>query len=145
MLKEEVDEEDVALVVAKWTGIPVSRMLEGEMQKLVTMEERLGMRVIGQERIYAVGDCVSFAGPKLGHMAVRQAEVAATNLAEEIDGHEPVSHYDHEMRLVIDESGSDSIYLHKDIWTDEPATVRQGRFWSWAKRVQQRYWEMSHS
>ena len=103
------------------------------------------MRVIGQERIYAVGDCVSFAGPKLGHMAVRQAEVAATNLAEEIDGHEPVSHYDHEMTLVIDERGSDSIYLHKDIWTDEPATVRQGRFWSWAKRVQQRYWEMSHS
>lgn len=103
------------------------------------------MRVIGQERIYAVGDCVSFAGPKLGHMAVRQAEVAATNLAAEIDGHEPLSHYDHEMRLVIDESGNDSIYLHKDIWTDEPATVRQGRFWSWAKRVQQRYWEMSHS
>src|SRR5690349_24640122 len=42
MLKEEVDEEDVAEVVAKWTGIPVSRMLEGEMQKLVTMEDRLG-------------------------------------------------------------------------------------------------------
>jgi ATP-dependent Clp protease ATP-binding subunit ClpB len=41
MLKEEVDEEDVAEVVAKWTGIPVSKMLEGEMQKLVTMEERL--------------------------------------------------------------------------------------------------------
>jgi sulfide:quinone oxidoreductase len=103
------------------------------------------MRVIGQERIYAVGDCVSFAGPKMGHMAVRQAEVAAANLAAEIDGHEPVSHYDHEMRLVIDESGSDSIYLHKDIWTGEPAIVRQGRFWSWAKRVQQRYWEISHS
>ena len=41
MLKEEVDEEDVAQVVAKWTGIPVSKMLEGEMQKLLTMEERL--------------------------------------------------------------------------------------------------------
>ena len=49
MLKEEVDEEDVAEVVAKWTGIPVSKMLEGEMQKLVTMEERLSKRVIGQE------------------------------------------------------------------------------------------------
>jgi ATP-dependent Clp protease ATP-binding subunit ClpB len=49
MLKEEVDEEDVAVIVAKWTGIPVSRMLEGEMQKLVTMEGRLGLRVIGQE------------------------------------------------------------------------------------------------
>jgi len=49
MLKEEVDEEDVAVIVAKWTGIPVSRMLEGEMHKLVTMEGRLGLRVIGQE------------------------------------------------------------------------------------------------
>ena len=53
MLKEEVDEEDVAEVVAKWTGIPVSRMLEGEMQKLVTMEGRLGQRVIGQEEALA--------------------------------------------------------------------------------------------
>src|SRR5882724_11608205 len=48
MLKEEVDEEDVAQVVAKWTGIPVSKMLEGELQKLVTMEERLSKRVIGR-------------------------------------------------------------------------------------------------
>ena len=53
MLKEEVDEEDVATIVAKWTGIPVSRMLEGEMQKLVTMEDRLGLRVIGQEEALA--------------------------------------------------------------------------------------------
>jgi len=53
MLKEEVDEEDVATIVAKWTGIPVTRMLEGEMQKLVTMEDRLGNRVIGQEEALA--------------------------------------------------------------------------------------------
>jgi len=59
MLKEEVDEEDVAQVVAKWTGIPVSKMLEGEMQKLVTMEERLGERVIGQEEaLTAVANAV---------------------------------------------------------------------------------------
>jgi ATP-dependent Clp protease ATP-binding subunit ClpB len=59
MLKEEVDEEDVAEVVAKWTGIPVSKMLEGEMQKLVTMEERLAKRVIGQdEALKAVADAV---------------------------------------------------------------------------------------
>jgi len=59
MLKEEVDEEDVAEVVAKWTGIPVSKMLEGEMQKLVTMEDRLGKRVIGQEEaLKAVADAV---------------------------------------------------------------------------------------
>ena len=103
------------------------------------------MRVAGPERIYAVGDCVNFDGPKMGHMAVRQAEVAALNLAAEIQGREPVSHYQHEMRFVIDAVGSESLYLHKDLWADEPATVRQGRFWSWAKRVQQRYWEVSHS
>jgi ATP-dependent Clp protease ATP-binding subunit ClpB len=59
MLKEEVDEEDVAEVVAKWTGVPVSKMLEGEMQKLVTMEERLRNRVIGQdEALTAVANAV---------------------------------------------------------------------------------------
>ena len=49
MLKEEVDEEDVAKIVSKWTGIPVSKMLEGEVQKLVTMEDRLRERVVGQD------------------------------------------------------------------------------------------------
>ncbi len=49
MLKEEVDEEDIAEVVAKWTGIPVSRMLESEKEKLLHMEERLHQRVIGQD------------------------------------------------------------------------------------------------
>jgi len=49
MLKEEVDEEDVARVVSKWTGIPVSKMLEGEMAKLVKMEDRLRERVVGQD------------------------------------------------------------------------------------------------
>jgi ATP-dependent Clp protease ATP-binding subunit ClpB len=48
MLKEEVDEEDIARIVSKWTGIPVAKMLEGEVQKLVHMEERLRRRVIGQ-------------------------------------------------------------------------------------------------
>ncbi|MEP6923744.1 MAG: ATP-dependent chaperone ClpB [Pyrinomonadaceae bacterium] len=59
MLKEEVDEEDVADVVARWTGVPVSKMLEGEMQKLVTMEDRLRHRVIGQdEALIAVSNAV---------------------------------------------------------------------------------------
>jgi ATP-dependent Clp protease ATP-binding subunit ClpB len=49
MLKEEVDEEDIARIVSKWTGIPVSKMLEGEVKKLVHMEERLRQRVIGQD------------------------------------------------------------------------------------------------
>jgi len=49
MLKDEVDEEDIAEVVAKWTGIPVARLMESEIQKLVKMEERLHQRVVGQE------------------------------------------------------------------------------------------------
>lgn len=58
-LKEEVTEEDVAEVVAKWTGVPVSKMLEGEMQKLVSMESNLRKRVIGQdEALEAVANAV---------------------------------------------------------------------------------------
>ncbi|MBE0426761.1 MAG: ATP-dependent chaperone ClpB [Nitrospirae bacterium] len=59
MLKEEVDEEDIAEVVSKWTGIPVSRMLEGEVQKLLHMDERLKQRVVGQdEAIEALSNAV---------------------------------------------------------------------------------------
>ena len=59
MLKEEVDEEDIAEVVAKWTGIPVSSLLEGEVEKLIHMEERLHRRVVGQdEAIEAVANAV---------------------------------------------------------------------------------------
>src|ERR1700676_3197187 len=59
MLKEEVDEEDIAGVVSKWTHIPVSRLMEGEVQKLIHMEERLHQRVIGQdEAINAVSNAI---------------------------------------------------------------------------------------
>ena len=54
MLKDEVDEEDIAKIVSKWTGIPVSRMLEGEVKKLVQMEDRLRDRVIGQDAALSV-------------------------------------------------------------------------------------------
>jgi len=59
MLKEEVDAEDVAEVVANWTGIPVARMMESDVQKLIHMEERLSQRVIGQEEgIHAVSSAL---------------------------------------------------------------------------------------
>jgi ATP-dependent Clp protease ATP-binding subunit ClpB len=59
MLKEEVDEEDIARIVSRWTGIPVSKMLEGEVKKLVNMEDRLRQRVIGQdEALSRVSDAV---------------------------------------------------------------------------------------
>src|SRR4029077_9707215 len=59
LIKEEVDEEDIAEVVARWTGVPVSRLLEGEVQKLSHLEEHLHKRVIGQdEAVTAVSDAV---------------------------------------------------------------------------------------
>ncbi len=59
MLKEEVDEEDVADVVSKWTGVPVSRLMEGEIQKLIAMEQNLHLRVVGQDTaITAVANAI---------------------------------------------------------------------------------------
>ncbi|MGA7158446.1 MAG: ATP-dependent chaperone ClpB [Acidobacteriaceae bacterium] len=59
LLKEEVDEEDIAKIVSKWTGIPVAKMLEGEVEKLTQMEQRLGERVIGQEEaLVAVANAI---------------------------------------------------------------------------------------
>ncbi|TAJ07381.1 MAG: ATP-dependent chaperone ClpB [Nitrospirae bacterium] len=59
LLKEEVDEEDIALVVSRWTGIPVTRLMEGEMEKLLKLEDLLHQRVIGQdEAVRAVADAV---------------------------------------------------------------------------------------
>lgn len=101
------------------------------------------MKVIGMDRMYAVGDCVNFSGPKMGHLAVHQAEVAAANLAAEIAGHPPVVHYDHDLMAIIDIDG-ESIFFHKDLWADEPSSIRHGRFWSWAKRIHDQYWRATH-
>lgn len=103
------------------------------------------MRVLGAERMYAVGDAVYFSGPKMGHMAVRQAEVAAENLAAEIEGRAPSAQYEHELALVVDEGGKDTIYLRKSLWEEGEKTVARGRFWGWAKRVQEKYFQAQHS
>ena len=74
MLTEEVTEEDVAEVVAKWTGIPVSRLMEGEVEKLIHMEERLHERVIGQdEAIEAVAGALRRARAGLSTPTSRSA------------------------------------------------------------------------
>jgi ATP-dependent Clp protease ATP-binding subunit ClpB len=66
MLKEEMDEEDIAEVVSRWTGIPVSRLMEGEVQKLLHMEERLRQRVVAQEEaIRAVSNAIRHAQANL--------------------------------------------------------------------------------
>ena len=59
LIKEEVDEEDIARVVSRWTGIQVSRLMEGEKEKLMNLEEILHQRVVGQEEaVNAVADAV---------------------------------------------------------------------------------------
>ncbi|MDD3725721.1 MAG: ATP-dependent chaperone ClpB [Candidatus Ratteibacteria bacterium] len=95
LLRDEVTEEDIAEIVSKWTGIPVSRMLEGEVEKLIKMEERLSKRVVGQdEAIVAVSNAIrrnraGLSDPKrpigsfifLGPTGVGKTELART-LAE---------------------------------------------------------------
>jgi sulfide:quinone oxidoreductase len=103
------------------------------------------MRVPGVRRMYAVGDCVSLPGPKMGHMAVRQGEVAADNLAAEVQGRAISAAYDHELTFVLETDGKDSIYLNKDLWTDTPAKIKHGRFWAWAKRGHEQYWMRRHA
>ncbi len=67
LLKEEVDEEDIAAIVSRWTGIPVSKLLEGEIQKLLHLEEELHKRVIGQdEAVTAVAEAIVRARSGLG-------------------------------------------------------------------------------
>jgi sulfide:quinone oxidoreductase len=104
------------------------------------------MRVLGVERMYAAGDAIYLSGPKMGHMAVRQAEVAAENLAAEVGGREPSATYDHEVTLVVDEGGGDSAYLSTNLWEEDGGgVVGQGRFWGWAKLAHEKYFKALHS
>jgi sulfide:quinone oxidoreductase len=102
------------------------------------------MRVLGSGRMYAAGDAVYFSGPKMGHMAVNQAEVAAENLAAELAGRGPSAHYEHKMLLVVD-AGRNSVFLRKRLWEEDDKQVSWGLFWSWAKRAHERYWQARHS
>ena len=103
------------------------------------------MRSTRIERLYAVGDAVDFPGPKMASMAVLQGEVAAANIAAEIEGREPDARYDHQMMLVIDEGGDDSIFLRHKFWEGSDTRIRQGHFWGWVKQIHEKYWTRLHS
>jgi len=103
------------------------------------------MRVDGHEGIYAAEDCVNFGGPKMAYMAVRQAEVAANNVAAALQGKSPVAEYEHDLMLVIDAGDSNSTFVNKDLWRDTPANIQHSRFWGWAKRKQGQYWKARHN
>ncbi|MDQ3688200.1 MAG: hypothetical protein M3430_21765 [Acidobacteriota bacterium] len=64
--------------------------------------------------------------------------LAAANVQAEIEGRTPAAKYAHEIRSVIDEGGRDSIYLHKQAWTDDSGDVNQGLVWWWAKLAQEK-------
>lgn len=102
------------------------------------------MRVPDLPGVYAVGDVVNFAGPKLAHMAVRQAHIAAANILAEIKGGEPREVYYHEIAAIIDAGGADSIYLHYGIWDESLYRLKKGRIWSWAKRIHDKLWTSVH-
>jgi sulfide:quinone oxidoreductase len=102
------------------------------------------MRVHEMEKTYAVGDIVAFSGPKLAHMAVQQAEVAAANIASEIKGEAPNREYYHEIAAIIDAGGADSIYLHYGIWDESLYRLKKGRFWGWAKEAHNAFWRARH-
>lgn len=109
------------------------------------------VRVDGQLRVhelkktYAVGDIVAFSGPKLAHMAVRQAEVAAANIESELNAQQPEKEYYHEIATIIDAGGPDSIFLHYGIWDNERFSVKKGRFWGWAKEMHDNLWKARHN
>ena len=134
---------DLLMLPPPFTGSSAAKRLRLDADGYIEVDAT--MKVAGTERIYAVGDCVSFKGPKLGHMAVHQGEVAAANMAAQIAGERAVSHYDHNLTMILEADNGDSIYFQKDLWSDEPPSIRQGRFWSWAKRVHQKYWQATHT
>jgi len=134
---------DLLMLLPAFSGAPaVSRLGISSDNGYLNVDER--MKVIGVEGMYAVGDCINLTGPKLGHMAVRQAKVAAANLLAEIDGREALARYNHEETMIIDATDGDTLYIHKDFASDGSSSVRQGRFWGWAKRAQEKYWETMH-
>ena len=103
------------------------------------------MRVPRAQNFYAVGDAVALPGPKMAHMAARQAEVAAENVLAEIAGRAPSAEYEHEMSLVVDEGGGGAVRLRADLPARGPASVGRGRFWAWAKRAHADHWVSSRS
>lgn len=135
---------DLQMLIPPFTG-PTEAMYTGiaDAENYVRVDRH--MRVVNVTRMYAAGDAVNLLGPKMGHMAVLQGEVAAANIAAEIEGRVPEARYEHEMMAVIDSGDADTVYVRKHLWERDAAHVRQGAFWSWAKRVHERYWQLRHS
>ena len=137
-------QHDLLMLMPPFKGHEIFRSL-GAADKNDFIQVDGHMRVKGLLNVFAVGDAVAFSGPKFGHMAVRQAQVAAANLVAELKGEPLTSEYYHEIAAVIDADGPDSIYLHYGIWDDELYRLKHGRFWGFAKGVHDTFWQAQHS
>jgi sulfide:quinone oxidoreductase len=130
---------DLLLLVPPFGGWTMMRDLGiTDDEDFIKVDEK--MRVEGSANVYAVGDCVSLPGPKLAHMAVNQAEVAAANIISEINGEAPTAEYEHDIAAIIDSGGPESIFIRYEAGKGADQSVRQGRFWSWAKETHDTFW-----
>ncbi|MCC7307286.1 MAG: FAD-dependent oxidoreductase [Acidobacteria bacterium] len=134
---------DLLMLVPPFRGQAILNDLEiTDSEDFVLVDDR--MKVQGLSNTYAAGDIVAFSGPKFAHMAVRQAEVAAANIASALAGDEPNREYYHEIAAVIDAGGPESIYLHYGIWDGYVHKLKQGKFWTWAKEMHDTLWRARH-
>lgn len=134
---------DLLMLVPPFRG--QARLMENRITddlKFVEVDEF--MRVERMNDAYAVGDIVSFPGPKLAHIAVGQAQVVADNIISEVEGGKPTEVYYHDIATIIDQGGSDSIYLHYGFWDDSVYKLKRGTIWGLVKRVHDKIWRTSH-
>ncbi len=121
---------DLLMLLPPFQGAPAVRgMRITDQDGFIRVDKT--MRVLGVERMYAVGDCVNFPGAKMGHMAELQGDVAAANLVAEVEAREPEAKYEHEMIPVADQGARDSLYQHKPVLADGKASLKQGRAAEW--------------
>lgn len=100
------------------------------------------LRVLNLDKVYAVGDIAAFPGPKLAFMAIRQAQIAAENIALELRGGIPTKIYHHDISVIIDEGGGDAIFLHYGIWDNYLYGLKEGKMWSRMKNTHNQLFEM---
>jgi sulfide:quinone oxidoreductase len=100
------------------------------------------LRVVNLENAYAVGDIASFTGPKLAFTAIRQAQVAAENIATELRGGTPTKLYQHDISLIIDEGGDDAIFLNYGVLDNTLYGLKTGKMWSRMKNEHNQLWHV---
>ena len=100
------------------------------------------LRVSTLENSYAVGDITAFPGPKLAFMAIRQAQIAAENIASELRGDVARKIYNHDLAVIIDQAGEDAIFLHYGIRDANLRSLKEGKMWSRMKKTHNYLWEM---